>query len=305
MAGLTPLRLALFVAFVSVPQLVPKSTAEDKPDPSEIADLVHKATMNYEARESLQNNYTYLAHAVRVDSPPGTRTQRVSETYEIMFIEGQPYRRLTLFNEQPLSPEQEKREQALFDAEAKARQAGLPAQKSVHTSFAIPIAQLLEDFDLRWQGKHHIDRREVDMVEAVPLDANQASGPDHEYARHFRIKLWIDPAESQIVRLQATVIRKTIIDQQQFELSPAQEFVGSRPVHVTIPAETVYSVQWTEIGIKTNDEAWLPEWAHWKTGKTVVEVVPGSKPVAVFPYELTWTYSDYKKFRVDTRVLPR
>jgi hypothetical protein len=57
---------------------------------------------------------------------------------------------------------------------------------------------------------------------------------------------------------------------------------------------TVLSIEWTKI----NGEVWLPKNGHIK-GR--FRLLPSRN---VYPEEGEATYSDYKKFRVDTKVLP-
>ena len=75
------------------------------------AELIRLAETNYIARELTLKDYTY------VENERGrTLLQTVSNTYEIILLDGRPYRRHTKFNGQPLPPEEEKDEQARLDA---------------------------------------------------------------------------------------------------------------------------------------------------------------------------------------------
>jgi hypothetical protein len=291
----------LVVAISGVAHLSSPLVLASGSDSTADIEMVRRAVANYAAREPLRNDYTYLQRVVRVDFLPDQKPVKQTGVYEIIFLEGEPYRRLVSINGRAPSAEQGARDQALFEAEAKARKSGSSVQGPIQKSFAIPIGQLLDDFDLHWRGKEHVNGYETQVIGASPKEEFYAMDADQEYARHFKMKLWIDTAESQIVRLEVTVINGILmIDQQEFELSPAQEVVASRPIRIAIAPQTTYAMEWTKI----NDEAWLPKWTHWKAAKPTMKLSPDHKPVPLYPSELISTYSAYKKFRVKTYIAP-
>src|SRR5882672_6334076 len=99
-------RFLLLAAFVFLPHLSAQAAKSAKPDPSSVTELVRRAVSNYKAREAQRDNYTYLMHVVRTDyGRPGKRKGKITGTYEIMFLEGEPYRRAITLNGHSLSPE--------------------------------------------------------------------------------------------------------------------------------------------------------------------------------------------------------
>jgi hypothetical protein len=145
----------------------------------------------------------------------------------------------------------------------------------------------------------------VQVVEAIPADDYRPAGPEQEYARQFQMKLWIDMAEAQIVRVESRVVgERAAIDQTlglSWSGSSASPEFSTVKQRVEVTHGTVNDMEWT----KVNDEAWLPARSYWKTAKmTIVGLSSKGKPLS-FPTELTCTYSDYKKFRVDTRIVPQ
>ena len=149
-----------------------------------------------------------------------------------------------------------------------------------------------------------MDGRGVEVIEALPKEEGPVAEPEEEYARHFKITLWVDPVECEIVRLKATVIEgAVVIAQQLLSVSPGSETAAGRQIHDSIAPGSVLVEEWTKI----NHEAWLPKSIHMKiTRETVLDLSlqPGSVPLS-FAEEWIWTYSNYKKFRVDTHVVPQ
>jgi hypothetical protein len=301
-------RLLLCSAFLFLPYLSAKIKA-DKTDPASVVELVRRAVSNYKAREAQRDDYTYLMHVVRTDyDRRGKRKGKLTGTHEIMFLEGEPYRRAITVNGHPLSPQQEKMEQMLFEAEAKVRQAGHGSQH-VREAFSAPIEQLPEQFRLRLRGQQQMDGREVQVIEALPRDENGAdehwlADAGREYARRIKMKLWIDIAESQIVRVDSEVVGDRVVLNQQWPgFDSFLQSPGVTKLRIEFPRGSVASMEWT----KVNHETWLPKLAYHKTAKmTVVDVSsPYVPPSLSFPEEITMSFSDYKKFRVDTRIVPK
>ncbi|HKE30819.1 MAG TPA: hypothetical protein VKD65_03775 [Candidatus Angelobacter sp.] len=296
-------RLLLLLALFFPAHLWPQRAKAVKPDPATITELVRRAVANYKSRESQLENYTYLAHVARTEfDRNGKPNGQITGVDEIMMLEGAPYRRTVSLNGRPLSPEQEKQQQMLLEGEASARRAGYN-KHPVHNFFPAPIAQLPDEFRLRWRGWQFLDGHEVQVLEALPIDKQKPASSDQEYARHFKMRLWIDADEAQIVRVESEVIRSLTLDQDLPHFSPDFKFSGVHTWRFEYARGTTVAMEWT----KVNDEAWLPKWTSWKTPKETVTALTPTKPAAPIhsPAQGTATYSDYKKFRVDTRVVPK
>lgn len=290
----------LLAALILPSHLVSQDAKTTKTDFPSVAELVGRAVANYKSREAQLENYTYLAHVVRTEfDGHGKATGEITGTDEIMTLEGAPYRRTILMNGRPLSLEQEKEQQIMLEAEAVARRAG-HNQHPVRLSSFAPIAQLPHEFRLRWRGKQTLAGRHLQVIDALALGPD--GSPDREYARHFKMKLWIDADEAQIVRVESEVIRTLTLDQDLLGFKD-YKFSGVGAWRFEFARGTTAAMEWT----KVNAEAWLPKWASWKTPKeTATDLTPARTAGPLkFRDQRTQTFSDYKKFRVDTRVVPK
>ena len=304
MAGLAQLPgLLLLVTLFFGLHPSPQDAKAAKPDSSSVAELVGRAVANYKNREAQLDNYTYLAHVVRTEFDRHSHpTDQITGTDEIMFLEGAPYRRVVLLNGRPLSAEQLQQRDIILEGEARARRAG-HNNHPVQTFFPAPIAQLPQQFRLRRRGKQILDGREVLLIEALPDDQHQHAGPDQEYASHFKMKLWIDVTEAQIVRAESEVVRDGLaFERDAASFLPGPRFSGITTYRIEIARGSVAAMQWT----KVNNEDWLPQWSSWKTPReTFIALSPQPRtPLSARDRSFT-TYSDYKKFRVGTRIMPR
>jgi hypothetical protein len=125
---------------------------------------------------------------------------------------------------------------------------------------------------------------------------DQPADDDEKNAQAFLIKLWVDEKDREISKLEIKLIAEAKLFRTVLIVkaggSEAQKSAGD-PNEVYEPG-TILGMEWTKI----NGEAWLPKSAHSK-GK--FRFLPARN---IFPEEGEATYSDYKKFRVDTKVVP-
>jgi hypothetical protein len=272
----------------------------------DINELVRRAAANYKDREVLRNDYTYLMHYVSSSFDSRTKHPRPSTAdFEVMFLEGEPYMRQIRYNDQPLPPEQEKRQIALMEAfakerrESKSRPAGVP---SIYTALKLPVAQLPGAFDLRVKGRQ-LDNREVYVIEAFPKDQQEPAGADQEHARHFKMKLWVDPEEDQIVKVEGEIIKEIVVTGIPTALDPLTDktplvFDSQRHRRLYKPG-SVIGEEWT----KLDDGAWLPKHVHFKVQERVWLDLPNTRSSS-WREVSDCTYSGYKKFRVNSTIVP-
>lgn len=273
----------------------------------DINGLVRHAAANFKGRDDLRNDYTYQAHYVWSSFDTRRRRPRPSTMdFEIVFLEGEPYMRRIKYDNQPLSPEEEKRQIVLMEAFAKARReaknrpGGLPA---FYTALKLPVAQLPDAFDLHVKGRQRLDDREVYVIEALPKVNQNPADAGQEHARHFKMKLWIDPEEAQIVKIEATVVRELVVTGVPAILNPiANEMplvIEPQQQRSLYKAGSVIGEEWTRL----DDGAWLPKHTYAKIQKRIWLELPKADS-SPWREVRDCTYSGYKKFRVKTTILP-
>jgi len=296
----------VFLALLPVPTPAPPAPPE-KRAAIEINELVRHAAANFKEREALRNDYTYLAHYVWSSYDlRGRRPRPSTADFEIVFLEGEPYMRQLKSNDQPLPPEEEKRQIAVMETfatarrEAKSRLGGLPA---FYRALELPVAQLPDAFDLHAKGRQRLDGREVFVIEAIPKDNHEPAGADQEHARHFKMKLWIDPEEAQIVKIEGEVIKEIVVTSiPTVDGSMANEtpmvFESQRSRRLYKPGSTI-GEEWTRL----DDGAWLPKHAHANVQERIWLELPKANSS---PWRdiRDCTYSGYRKFRVKATIVP-
>jgi len=295
-----------------VPLLGPVATRKDGADTN---DLVRRAVANYQRRELLRNDYTYLARMRWVDSVVrrGPRPH-IIDTYEVMFLEGTPYMKHVARDDRPLPPDMQRFEDARLEAETKARRAGhgtTPAGLLGHRlgpKTAWTLDHLTDEFFLRRKGTDVVAGRRVDVIEAVPNKKPDPSTSSQDYARYFKTTLWIDVVELEIVKAREELIEDGLtLNQPQFSWSiplnsENPQISESGMSRMTYLRGNVFIIQWTKIA----DGVWLPQKSYSKGKARVARQMADGQALPIFfiNSDAETTYSGYKKFVVKTRITP-
>lgn len=322
----------------------------DDPQKIDVQELVRQAVINFNARESLSRDYTYLEN--RIANNPNKKDDHATDTYEVIEINNHPFRRHIARNGQKMaeeeSPEYAEKSHAkwveveykIFEEEIKPGQtqealaavvekimdeAGLkdwkpqlfapPLAPSVGVitfaqtlyQFRLPLQDLDQKFHLKLEGKHTLDGRKMYVVQADPRDTKNDTDP----AGNFKIKVWIDATEMQIVRAEGRSVRsgplshadyaafsskilsKDEIAERQKKLEAAQLFYSK---------DTVIAEEWT----KVNDAAWLLLRRHVKGSQVFMigEQRRSFRSNLSVPVEYDTVDTNYRKFHVEHRILP-
>jgi hypothetical protein len=224
--------------------------------------------------EAQKYTYTEVAHNINYDKQ-GKVTLDVSETYEIIFLEGAPYKKHVLHNGQLLPEKDAHAEEKKMDEVARTRkQGGKDRHGVLHPfnssfQFSLPLDELAVRFDVAAAGQEELGGKQTLVFTAAPRPEDEAGLKQaaHE-GMAYKMKLWVDQQESVFRRIEAEVVA-----------------VGMR-----YDKGTVVSYDWKKI----NNEAWLPVRYSFK-GKV-------RYMMSDVPAEAEFTFSDYKKFRTDSKI---
>jgi hypothetical protein len=327
-----------------------EAMAPDDTTKIDVQELVRQAVINFNTRESLPRDYTYVEN-LKVNHPD-SKNGYSTDTFEVIEINGHPFRRHVEHNGQKVaeeeSPEHDEEyrakwlevEHKILDEEIKPGQtkeslaaavqkildkAGLKEWKfqllappplpsmGVVTfgqtlyQFKLPLHDLNQKFHLKFKGEHILDGRNTYVVQADPRHTKDEADP----AGNFRIKVWIDQQETQIVKVEGRAVRsgplanadyaafssnvlsKEEIAERKKQLEASQLFYGD---------DTMITEEWT----KVNNEAWLLRRQHVKGSH--VFIVQGQRRYfrsnSSLPVEYDTVDTNYKKFHVGHRILP-
>ena len=248
-------------------------------------EIVHRAMEHDLSNWQKETNYTFVQRIEQreLDSDGRVKSTK-SETEEIIFLYGQPYPHLIKRNDQPLSDsEARKVEKKLNDTMEKRRQetpgdrqkrlADFDRRHREEHSFLLEVP---EAYDFRILGEQVVNGRLAYVLLGEP---RQTFRPKLNAARvlpKLRPKLWVGKDDYEWLRLEAEVIDTITWGGFLLRLHP-----GS---HIELEQTLV------------NNEAWLPRHAHISFDARIALL----KSMRL---EVDAQFSDYKKFRTDSRIL--
>lgn len=344
--------LIAFLLLVSAVAVRPAEAAKAQGDAQKIdvQELVREAVINFNTRESLPRDYTYM-ESLKVDHPD-QKDGHSTDTFEVIEIQGHPFRRHVGHNGQKAAeeknPEDDEEYRAklieadhkILEEEIKPGQtkeslaaavqkimddAGLkdwkpqlfapPPVPSMGVvmfgqtlyQFKLPLEDLGQKFHLKFKGEHVLDGRKAYVVHADPRHIKDEADP----AGNFKIKIWIDEKEMQIVKVEGRAVRSGPLANAEYAAFSSKilskEEIAERKKQLEASQlfysdDTVINEEWT----KVNDEAWLLRRRHVKGSH--VFIIQGQRRYfrsnVSLPVEYDTVDTNYKKFHVGHRILP-
>jgi hypothetical protein len=251
------------------------------PDPLEI---IRRSVENDQIAFERLKDYTCVEHVETKHLDGKGRLKKVeSETFDVLLIDGTPYRRLIRKNGQPLSAKDDAKEQKKFDEAVRKRRSESEEdrrkrireyEKDRKESRAFG-RQVPEAFHFRMAGTEQIDGRPVWVIDAVPRAGFKATVKRADMLKKMRGRLWVDQQDYHWAKADAEVVE---------DLSFGLAFVKVRKgAHLVLEQAR-------------KEDLWLP----------VRIAVTGSARVGYlknFHIETEIRLSDYKRFQTDTRIL--
>jgi len=257
----------------------PRLTAQDA------REIIGRGVALYERNSQLSRNYTFLERQeVRELDRSGHLKGRKIETWDITLLDGSPYRRLVARNDQPLAAEEQRAEEEklrVSNEERRKETADERAQRLARWQRRIdrqrePVRELLDAFDFTLAGEQQMGGRGVYRIDASPRPGYQ---PKSQFASFFpkvKLRFWVDKQDYQAARI-------------EMETLDTISFGGFL---VRVGKGTHLVIEQTRV----NNEVWLPR-EVLLTAAARILLVKG------FNRELAFTFSDYKKFQVDSHVV--
>jgi len=233
----------------------------------------------------IARDYTFLERdeARTLDGSGKVKSTRI-QTWDVTLLEGSPYRRLVARNDQPLSPQERKKEEDKLRKSIEERRNENEEQRARRMADAErrrqrqrdPMKELPEAFDFRLTGEESLASGEAYVIDATPKPGYKSRLPSAAYFAKVKARLWIDKNDYHWAKVEAETL--DTISFGGFLLRLAK---GG---HLTIEQ------------VRVNQEVWLPKSVTLRASARIALV----KGVHA---ELIIIFSDYKKFQVDSRVV--
>jgi len=272
-----PTVMRLVLLSLAIPLLLPAQ------DP---VDIVRRATETDRRNLEIARNYTYLERQEQRELDSADKVKKVeSTTTDVTLLEGSPFRRIVARNDKPLSAKEQRKEQERLDKSIADRRHETPEERTRRIAEwerkqqkqRDSLKELPDAFNYTIVGQEALGGADTWVIEGLPKPGYR---PQNQTAASFfskvKVKLWIEKRDYHWLRIDVNTL-DTI------------SLVGFL---LRIGKGTRVSIENTRI----NNEVWLPKSA----------VVKGSLRIALLKVlrgEFLFTYSDYKKFQTDSRVI--
>ena len=229
-------------------------------------------------QDALINDYSYDVEESRERlDKDGDTTSRETRRYEVYFVKTRPVRRLDSRNGAPLSPS----EQAEVDRRAEAHAKAIAEGQTVSEQPGLRLSTLLDSFDFKTVAREEREGRPTLVLDFEPRKkADSKAQGDRAAEAVTRIligRLHVDEADLRVARLEA-------------RNAPGQKASVATGVKVgTFELLMEYGA--------IDGQVWLP--------RKVVTLATGRAFLfKTFRIRSTTTYSNYRRFRVETEEKP-
>lgn len=243
--------------------------------------VIEKEGVNWKKRR----DYTFVQHR-RQDKLDGDGKVKSTETTtsEVLMVYEERVERLLSKNGKLLSEKEaakeEKRIQEIIDKrknESEEKRAKRLAKEEKEREKGRNFVQEMADaYTFQMAGTELLEEGEAYVVDAEPRPGFKPRSKEARFLPKFRFRVWIDKDELQWAKLEAECIETV-----SFGLFLARVNKGSRVL-----------LEQTRV----NDEVWLPKHVAARVDARVA---------LLKKYNLNeeYTYSDYKKFRTDSKIV--
>ena len=229
-------------------------------------------------QDALINDYSYDVEESRERlDRDGDTTSRETRRYEVYFVKTRPVRRLVSRNGAPLSPS----EQAEVDRKAEAQARAIAEGRTVSEQPGLRLSTLLDSFEFKTVGREERDGRRTLVFDFEPRrkpeSKTQGDRAADAVTRILTGRLHVDESDLRVARLEA-------------RNAPGQK--ASVATGVKVGSFELLM----EFGV-VDGQVWLP--------RKVVTLATGRAFLfKTFRIRNTTTYSNYRRFRVDTEEKP-
>jgi hypothetical protein len=156
-------------------------------------------------------SYTYqISYRNRNFTPEGKPLADYSAKYDVIFLEGLPYRRQIEENQKPLNRSEAAEEKRRYDQAFTERSHMTIEQKRDYLhrpwNVDVPLPQLASLFTSRVVGEDAVEGRPAILVESVPRSDVFPTDEEDRRAMHKQVKLWIDREDLIVSRIEATLV---------------------------------------------------------------------------------------------------
>jgi len=268
------MRLLAFTLFL--PAMLPAQ------DPVEI---IRRATELDHRNMEISRNYTYLERQEQREEDGRGHNKKVeSTTFDVTVLEGSPYRRVVARNDKPLSAKEQQLEEAKLQRSIVERRRETKEQREQRIAEwerrqqkqREPMRELVDAFTFTMAGEEAINGGETWVIDAMPKPGYRPKMQSTGFFPKVKFRMWVEKHGYHWVKLDMESLDTITFGGVLIRLAKGG--------HLTVE------------NARVNNEVWLPKSAMLKGAIRIalVKVMRG---------EITYSFSDYKKFQADSRII--
>ncbi len=248
-------------------------------------EIVRRACELDRKNMEVARNYTYLQRQDESDlDSSGSPKNHQIRTWDVTLQEGSPYRRLVARNDQPLSAAEQQQEDQKLRNNIEQRRKETPEQRQrriaewerrVHKQRE-PARELPDAFNFRIVGEERLNGGDTWVIDATPKPGYKPKSSGAAFFPKVQARLWIDKNDFQWVK----------VDMESLDTITLGGFLLriAKGGHLLLEQ------------VRINQEVWLPKRVSMEASARLL-FVKG------FHKSLDMTFSDYRKFQADSRVV--
>jgi hypothetical protein len=251
-----------------------------------IRELIRQSADNDLENDKKQRNYTYTERDVerRLDGKGQVKSTEM-KTYEVMELYGEPVQKLVAKDDKTLSEKDARKEEERIQKLLEKRKNESEQDRNKRLEKAEKdreedrkfVLEVADAYNFRFVGIETLQGRPTYVIDGDPKPGYEPHLKEAKILPKFRFRAWIDKDETQWKKLDIQCI-----DTVSFGLVLVRIHKGSRII-----------IEQTRV----NDEIWLPQHIAGNVDFRVALVKN-------FDIAVDNTYSNYRKFRTETTIVP-
>jgi hypothetical protein len=268
-----------------VPRISAQQTSPTAAPLTDPAEIIRRVAAHEEENEKKKRDYTYEEKVLekKLDGHGDVKSNETSG-FDVMVLYGEHVERQVSKDDKPLPPKDAAKEEEKIDkliakykneTEDQRAKRLEKAEKSRREGRDF-VKEIADAFNFTMLPPETVDGRALYVIQGEPKPGYEPQSKNGKFLTKFRGEIWIDQNEYQWVKADLETI-----DTISFGWFVARLHKGT---HLYIEQTRV------------NDEVWLPKLVRLNLGARV----------ALFKdlnYDVTQTYSDYKKFGAQTKIM--
>ena len=177
----------------------------------DVPEIMRRSVENVQEDWSQAPKYSFVERDVEAKK----NAQPTIRSYEVVMIDGSPYRRLIAVDDKPISAGEQAEEERKLHEEVQRRQHESDRERSKrvekylrqrHQDHAM-FSALVNAFDFQMMGQETVDGHDCWLLDATPKPGYQPTSRETKVLAGMRGQLWVDKSSDQWVKVEAQVVK--------------------------------------------------------------------------------------------------